>query len=129
MERDLWNIRLLTSFTAAVLLSACASDPVPPTAELQSAESALDRAQEAGAAQVAGPEMRSAIEHLTAAKVKAAGDKEDDMVAARRLAQKSEADSELALAKSEEAKAQAVNQQIKEGIEALRAESQRKMEQ
>jgi len=129
MERGLWNIRWLAPVSAGLLLSACASDPVPPTAELQSAEAALDRAQEAGAAQVAGPEMRAAIEHLTAAKVKAAGDKEDDMVDARRLAQKSEADSELALAKSEEAKAEAVNQQIKEGIEALRAESMRKMEQ
>jgi outer membrane PBP1 activator LpoA protein len=108
---------------AAIVLSACASTPLPPTAELQAAEQAIATADKARVADHASPELTQAREKLEAAKVAV---REEKMGDARRLAEQSRADAELASAKSEEVKAQAVNDDMKKSTETLNSEMQRK---
>lgn len=107
----------------ALFLSACASAPLPPTAALQAAESAIADADRARVADYALPELSEAREKLNAARV-AVQDKE--MTLALRLAQQSRLDAELASAKTELAKAQAVNDQMIKSIDTLEQEMQRK---
>lgn len=107
----------------ALFLSACATAPLPPTAALQAAESAIADADRARVADYALPELSEAREKLNAARV-AVQDKE--MTLALRLAQQSRLDAELASAKTELAKAQAVNDQMIKSIDTLEQEMQRK---
>jgi hypothetical protein len=108
---------------AAIVLIACASIPPAPTAELQAAELAIASADKAQIADHASPELTQAREKLEAAKVAVQKEKMDE---ARHLAEQSRADAELASAKSEQVKAQAVNDEMKKSTETLNSEMQRK---
>jgi hypothetical protein len=112
----------MASTAAALLLMACATVP-PPTAELQAAELAISAADKARVADNASPELTQAREKLTAAKVAV---EKEDMDTARQLAQQSRADAELASAKSEQIKAQGINDEMKKSTETLNSEMQRK---
>ena len=114
--------RLAAAMITLVMLSACASAPLPPTAELQAAESAIADADRAGVADYALPELTEAREKMNAARI-AVQDKEMNL--ALRLAEQSRVDAELASAKTELAKAQAVNDQMLKSIEILKEEMQR----
>jgi hypothetical protein len=107
---------------AVLLVAACASTPPEPTVALKAAEQAIATADQTRVADAASPELNEARQKLTAAQ-SAAQDKH--MVEAERLAFESRVDAELASAKSEALKAQAVNDEMKRGTEALTQEMDR----
>lgn len=119
---------IFTAFTAAIsglaflTLAACASTPMPPTDALNAADRAVARAQEAGVVDYASPELKSAREKLTRARDAIT---REDMTTAAALAEQARLDAELAIAKSEAAKAAAVNAEMRKGNEALQEELNR----
>lgn len=112
----LWSVAV-----GAALLAACASLP-PPTESLARAERTLQRADEAKAVETAPLEMKSAREKLTQAREAVV---REDMTTAATLAGQATLDAELAIAKQEAAKAQAVNDELMKGNQVLREELNR----
>lgn len=117
--------RLLPALMVAatvLLLSACASAPVNPESTLTNAREAIANAEQAGARQYAHTELDEAQRKLTLAEE--ALDNEEP-AKAERIAQESLVDAELALARAESAKAQAINQEMRDRTEAIVEEMQR----
>ena len=117
--------------TTLVLLSACASAPLsPPTAALTEAREAIDRAEQSDARQYAGGELDEAKQKLEKAEsaVDQAEDQQD-MAEAERLAREARVTANLALAKTDAAKAEEVNRQLERDAEALTEEMRRSGEQ
>jgi Domain of unknown function (DUF4398) len=112
----------VVTITSALLFSACASTPPIPTVALNAAEQAIATADRARVADTSSPELSEARQKLTAAQ---AAVQEKRMVEAERLALESRADAELSAAKSEAAKAIAVNEEMKRSTETLKQEMQR----
>ena len=106
----------------AIVLSACASAPLPPQAELDAAQSAISVAETANAGRFAAAELSEARDKLSRAN-SAASNKQ--MLAAKRLAEESRLAAELAAARTETAKALAINTELSKGVEALSEEMQR----
>lgn len=117
--RFLWS-----AFTAAGLLTltACMTEPLPPDRELNAAALAITSAEQARVADYASPELGQAREKLAAANAAA---QQKNMVVAKRLAEQSRLDAELATAKAEATKAKAVNDEMKKSTESLEQEMQR----
>jgi hypothetical protein len=113
---------LLAGITSLLLFTACASAPKSPTAAIQAAELAIANAEQARVADYASPELTGAREKLTDAR-KAV--QQEEMVQALRLAEQSRVDAELALAKTDEIKARAVNDEMQKSTVALKQEMQR----
>lgn len=107
---------------ALPLVAACASVPPPPNQQLQSAEQAITNAEKAGVADYSSPDLTLARDNLQGAR---AAVQREDMVAARRLAELSRLDAELATARTDQFKAQAVNDEMRRSIESLKQEMQR----
>lgn len=116
----------LSGFTllaaTTLILTACASAPQPPTVELEAAQAAIGNAELANAGRFASAELVDARERL--ARANSAASKEQ-MIAARRLADESKLAAELALARTETAKAVAINTELSQGADALSEEMQR----
>lgn len=110
------------AITGFLALSACATEPVPPDQELQAAALAITNAEQARVADYASPELGAAREKLSAANAAA---QQKNMVQAKRLAEQSRVDAELALAKSGAFKAKAVNDEMKKSTESMKQEMQR----
>jgi hypothetical protein len=105
-----------------MLLSACASAPLAPTASLDAAKVAIANAEKADASQHAGAELGEAREKLVLAN---GAVKDENMVLAERLAEQSRVEAELASARTATAKAVAVNEELSRGNDALIEEMQR----
>lgn len=105
-----------------LLLAACASKPLAPTAALNAAEQAITTAEQTRIPDTVSPELGSARDKLAAARAAVAAEK---MEAAQRLAEQSRADAELATAKSQAIKARAVNDDMQKSIDTLKQEMQR----
>jgi hypothetical protein len=108
---------------AAVLLAACASTPPAPTESLLAARTAIATAEKANAGRYAAQELGAAREKLTAAN---SAVEMKNMSGAQRLAEQSRVSADLAAAKTERAKATAVNDEMKKSNDALVEEMQRK---
>ena len=118
---------LATGLTSAFLLvAACASVPPAPAASLDAAKVAITAAEKADANQYAGAELGEARQKLTLA---GSAVKVENMIAAEQFAEQSRVEAELALAKTQEAKAVAVNAELSRSAEALTEEMQRAGEQ
>lgn len=118
-------IRLQQAAVLLVMLAginACASAPLPPTRELQAAEFAINSAEQARVADYASPELNEAREKLDAARIAV---QNKDMVLATYLADESTVDAQLASARAEMMKARAVNAEMQQSIDTLKAELQR----
>jgi hypothetical protein len=115
---------LLKLTLGAVLLSlaACASTPMPPTQELQAAESAITNAEQARVADYASQDLNQAREKLAAANIAV---QKREMIQARQLADESRVSAELATAKASMTKAQQVNEEMQKSITTLKQEMQR----
>jgi pyruvate/oxaloacetate carboxyltransferase len=113
---------LATAVLGGALLTGCSSPPKAPDQELQAAELAIATAEQARVADYASPELGEARDKLTSARTAVA---KKEMLAAARLAEQSRADAELATAKAEAAKAQAVNDELHKGVNTLEQELQR----
>lgn len=119
------RLRVLSLIVLGTVLVGCGSSR-PPVAPVQpvitSAERATAEAEQAGAAQYAALELRTARQKIEQAQqMLRAG---DDRVALR-LAEQAEVDAELAEAKSRTAVSQAAIDEIRETIRVLREEIER----
>ncbi|WP_341939094.1 DUF4398 domain-containing protein [Marinimicrobium sp. C2-29] len=113
---------LVGGLLTALLLSACASAPVAPTESLNNARGAIENAEQAEARQYAPAELEEAQAQLTAAERAVS---EERMLEAERLAEQARVSAALAKARTEEAKAAAINRQMERSAEALREEMRR----
>jgi ABC-type lipoprotein export system ATPase subunit len=116
------NYRLLTTaaLTGAMLLvAACASTP---RASLNEAKLAIEAAESADASHYATAELDEARQKLIAAD---AAVLKKEMLLADRYAQQSTVTAELATARTEAAKVQAVNAELERGVKALIEEIER----
>lgn len=104
-----------------LFLGGCASTPAPNEA-LQAAELAITNAERARVADFAAPELGDARDKLAAAR---AAVNEENMVLAERLAEQSRVGAELAIAKAEVGKTQAVNDEMKKSTDVMQQEMQR----
>lgn len=103
-------------------LGACASVPLPPTSELQAAETAIASAEQNQVADYALPELNVARQKLDAARVAV---NNEDMILASYLATESTSNAQLASARAEMLKAKEVNDDMQESIDTLKMELQR----
>jgi ribosome-associated translation inhibitor RaiA len=105
-----------------LVLAGCASPPQPPTQALQAAESAISNAEQARVADYASAELTTARQKLALANTAV---RNNQMVQAEYLAVESRTHAELALARAEELKAKAVNDDMQKSIDTLKQEMQR----
>lgn len=103
-------------------LAGCATAPVPPIEALQAAESAISNAEQARVANYASADLTMARQKLASANTAA---RDERMVDAEYLAVESRTHAEVALARAEELKAKAVNDEMLQSIETLKQEMQR----
>ncbi len=113
---------LILGGTLLFTLPACSSTPMPPTQNLQAAELAITKAEQARVADYASVELNQAREKLAAAHTAVHNEK---MEQARQLADESRVSAELASAKAEVVKAKAVNDEMQKSIDTLKQEMQR----
>lgn len=120
---------VLLAIGTCMFLGACASTPQPPNDAIRQAEDAINRAEEARVADYASVNLRTAREKLVQARdlSQAAVSNKDEKAAlkARRLAEQSRSDAELATIKAQEARAKSVNDEIQRNIDALDSALQR----
>jgi len=105
------------------LVVACASTPPAPTTSLAAARLAISNAEKGDAGRYAAPELSESREKLAAANNAV---EQKQMPAAQRLADQSRIEADLSLAKAGEAKANAVNAEMKQSNSVLVEEMQRK---
>jgi outer membrane PBP1 activator LpoA protein len=108
--------------TSALLFTACASTPPPPTASMKLAQQAIATAEQNEAGHYAPGELANARNQLAAADVAIT---EKKMITAKQLAEEASADAEFASAKTADAKANAVNDEMRHGTATLIQEMQR----
>lgn len=118
--------RPLPLLFAAATLAACASAPLPPTESLSRASAAIESAEQADARRYAGAELEEANRYLSEANKSVEAQR---MAEADRLARQAQIAAELAIARSEAAKAEAINRDMERGAEALGEELQRQEDQ
>ena len=115
-------LRMALAFTSALLLTACASTPPAPTANLQAAQQAIAAAERGEAARYAPGELSEARTQLVLADSAVT---ERKMVLAEHFADQSRAEAELAAAKTSAAKANSVNDEMKRSNGTLAEEMKR----
>jgi hypothetical protein len=113
---------MATAVGGLLILAACASAPLPPKAELQAAEMAIANAERDRVADYASVELSEARDKLRAAH---SAVQQEKMVLAQRLAEQSRVDAELASARAEAARAEVVNQEMRDSIGTLKQEIER----
>jgi len=111
---------------ATLALAACAAAPVPPTDSLSLARDAIASAEQAQARRYAGAELEEANQRFAAANKAVAAER---MTEADRLARQARVAAELALARTEAAKAAEINREMGRGAEALEEEMRRQGDQ
>ena len=119
------NLRPLitTALAGAILLvAACVSAPPVAPSSLKEANLAIEAAERADVSHFANAELDEARQKLILADKAVMA---EDMVLANRYAQESTVTAELATARTEAAKAQAVNVELNRGAQALIEEMQR----
>jgi len=114
--------RVAAALCTALLLSACASAPQPPTGPLNAARNAIENAEQGEARQHAGAELEEAKEQLALAEKAVEANR---MAEAERLALQSRVAAELAMARTGAVKAAAINRDMKRGADALDEEMRR----
>lgn len=119
-------VSLILGLALLVLLAACAATPTVPTESMNAARDAITSAQQAGARQHAQADLTEAQRRFELAEQAVEA---EDMVEADQLAQQARLSAELASAKTESARAVAINQDMRRAAEALEAEMQRQGDQ
>ena len=116
--------RLVLPATAALacLAAGCASEGPKPNDELTKAHTVVEQADKGNAQRYAAADIQRAHNELGAADRAAAQKKYDE---ARYLAQRAEADADLAVARGNSAEAQKAAQEIAQSNSTLQHEAQR----
>lgn len=112
----------MPALLAGAMLSGCASTPPAPLTSLEAARTAVVAAERFDAGRFAASELGDARQKLALAD---AAVRDENMELASRLALESRVDAEWAYAKTESAKAEAINAEMASGVEALREEMRR----
>ncbi len=110
-------------FSAILLIGGCGTAKKPPTEKIANAELAISRAQDNNAKDFAAKELRQAQDNLEQAK-QAVTDEEYDKAA--RLAEQAFMDASLAETKAESEKASKAADEMRESVETLKQEVERK---
>jgi hypothetical protein len=113
--------KLLVPLLLMGTIGACASIP-PPNDKITVAQTSIERAERAGAVELAALQMQSAREKLAHAK-QAVADKHNDVAA--RLAEQADADAQLAEALAQTAKADKSVADLHDSLRTLKDESRR----
>jgi hypothetical protein len=108
---------------ALATAAACASTPMP-TAKLAVAEQAVERAEDAGAAEFAAGELATARDKLERAR-RGADSRSLDEAEVQQLVEQAEADAHLAEAVAQAGKAKAAAAETEENLRALQEEAER----
>lgn len=116
------TLAYLVTAASAVVATACASTP-PPMEQLATSRAALSQAERGGAGEYAAVELLAAREKMNRAEVAMRDGRNDE---ARRLAEQAEADAVLAEARARSGQSQKAVDDMKQAIETLREEIQRK---
>lgn len=109
---------------SVLLLAACATAAKAPSAELQAAELAISNAERAQVVRYTSSELNTARNELNNARSAVVA---KNMPDAKRLAIQAQLSAELALARAELLKAQAVNKDMQQSIDVLQQETQRNL--
>ncbi|KPP97638.1 MAG: protein of unknown function containing DUF4398 domain [Marinobacter sp. HL-58] len=117
---------LIFGLALVSLLVACASAPLPPEESLNAANDAIESAEQADARQYAPAELEEARAMLVMAEKAVA---EEAMTEADQLAQQARVAAELAIARTQAAKATEINRQFERDADALDVEMGRQGEQ
>ena len=117
------RLRIAAPGLLILFAAACASTPPIPASNLQAAQQAIANAERVDSATHAAAELGEAREKLSSAQHAV---EMKDMLTARQLADEARAEAELASARSDAAKADAVNQDMKRSTATLSEEMQRK---
>ena len=107
---------------ATLLLAACATVPEAPHAALAEARVAISTAEKDNAAEYAGPVLTEARQQLLLANAAVAS---EHMTEADRFAHQSRVAAELASARTQAAKAEEVNDELRRSADALNEEMKR----
>jgi hypothetical protein len=110
------------AMAAALLLTACASQKAPATADVAVSRNAVANAVQAGAADLAPEEITAARAKMMRANEALAA---RDYKLARELAMQAQADAQLAQSKANSAKATAASNALSEDLRVLRQEVDR----
>jgi hypothetical protein len=110
------------AIAGTLALAACAATPQPPTQALQAAELAIANAEQVRVSEYAAEDLNQARKKLTAARMAV---RNEQMVNAEYLAEESRVHADLAIARTEEIKAKAVNDEMQKSIDTLKQEMQR----
>ncbi len=116
------QLPLAAVFLAGLVLVSCATMPPEAPASMRAAQEAISSAERVEAAQYAAVELGAARTRLASAE---AAVSEKKMVLANQFADESRAEAELASAKTAEAKASKVNDEMKRSTGALVEEMKR----
>jgi hypothetical protein len=116
------QLGLVSALAAALLLSACASQKAPATADVAVSRNAVANAVQAGAADLAPEEITAARAKMMRANEALAA---KDYKLARELATQAQADAQLAQSKAASAKATAASNALNEDLRVLRQEVDR----
>jgi hypothetical protein len=116
------RLRFALPCLALIFVAGCASTPIPAP-NMQAAQLAIANAERVDAATHAAAELGEARAKLTFAEHAI---DEEDMLLAGQFADQARASAELAAARSSAAKANAVNQDMKQSTATLVEEMQRK---
>jgi hypothetical protein len=119
-------ITTLSALALVLLCAGCSSMKTPATANVAVTQNAVDNASDAGAAEFAPAEMKSARDKMGLAN-KAMAD--GDYKLANDLAIQAQADAKLAQSKATSAKAQAAAKELTNDIQVLQDELNRKNNQ
>jgi hypothetical protein len=119
ITRPALPLRMAGLCAGLLLFGACASNPLPPTQQLQAAQLAITNAEQARVADFAAEDINRAREKLAAAN---SAVQAQDMVSAAYLADEARVSAELASARTEMLKAQAVNEEMQKSIDTLKQE-------
>ncbi len=112
---------------ALMLVGACASTPIAPPTGLDAARTAITNAEKADAGRFAAAELGEAREKLALADSSMQGKNptEEARLVASQRADEARVSAELASARTEAAKAVAINKELSQGADALNEEMQR----
>jgi hypothetical protein len=116
------QLPLAAVFLAGLVLVSCVTMPPETPSSMRAAQEAIANAERIEAGRYAAGELGAARTKLASADA-AVGEKK--MILANRFADESRAEAELASAKTAEAKASAVNDEMKRGTGALVEEMKR----
>lgn len=105
-----------------LILTACASAPAATPASLTTAKATIANAEQSDARRYAGADLDEANQKLAQAEKMIAS---EQLLKAERLAKESQLASEFAMARTEAAKAAAINRQLEQDARALNEELDR----